>query len=107
MAFERVARVSEIPAGRGLRVRVGGRDVGLWRVGAEVFAMDDVCPHAGYPLHEGDLDGRFAICPGHGWAFCVATGLAPEEIDEPAQERWPVQIRGDEVWLDLASPLGA
>jgi nitrite reductase/ring-hydroxylating ferredoxin subunit len=107
MAFERVARLSDIPAGRGLRVRVGEREVGLWRVGERVFAMDDVCPHAGYPLHEGDLQGSFAICPGHGWAFCVETGLAPGEVDERPQERWPVRIEGDEIWVDLAVPLRA
>ncbi len=105
MAFECVARLSDIPVGRGLCVRRDGRAIGLWRVGEQVFAMDDVCPHAGYPLHEGELEGTLAICPGHGWAFSLETGLAPGEVDEPPQQRWPVRVEGDEIWVDLAAPL--
>jgi nitrite reductase/ring-hydroxylating ferredoxin subunit len=104
VAFERVARLCDLPAGRGHCVQVRGRAVGLYRVGERVYAMEDVCPHAGYPLHEGDLDGTCIVCPGHGWTFDLVTGLAPGEIEEPPLERFPVRIVGDEIWIDVARP---
>ncbi len=105
MAFERVARVCDIPEGRGLCVRLRDREVGLYRFDGRVYAMQDVCPHAGYPLSDGEMDGRIVICAGHGWSFDLVTGLAPGEIDEEPLERYPVRIEGDEVWLDPDAPI--
>ena len=105
MSFERLACLSEIPEECGLFVRRGELEIGLYRVEGRVYAMENVCPHAGYALHEGELDGGFGVCPGHGWAFSVVTGLALGEAEEEPLRRYPVRIEGDEVWIDLAAPL--
>jgi nitrite reductase/ring-hydroxylating ferredoxin subunit len=100
-----VASLSRIPADRGLRVRIGGREVGLYRVGERIYAMDDVCPHAGFALSEGDVDGTLVICPGHAWEFDLVTGRAPGETDEPPLDRFAVRVDGDDVYVDLDQPL--
>ena len=105
VSFERLACVSEIPEECGLSVRRGELEIGLYRVEGRVYAMENVCPHAGYLLHEGELDGSYVVCPGHGWAFSVVTGLAPGEVEEQPLRRYPVRIEGDEVWIDLETPL--
>ncbi|MFP6655070.1 MAG: Rieske 2Fe-2S domain-containing protein, partial [Myxococcota bacterium] len=71
MPFVPVAQIDEIPEGRGLRVRIEELDVGLYRVGDRVFAMEDNCPHAGFPLSEGELEGCTIICKAHGWPFDI------------------------------------
>jgi len=68
--------------------------------------MDDRCPHAGYSLSAGDLDGTLILCPGHSWDFDVCTGLGPGVDDGAPIPRYPVRIEGDEVWLDPDEPLG-
>jgi len=35
----------------------------------EVFALRDICPHRGMPLHAGRFDGREIECCYHGWRF--------------------------------------
>ncbi|HEY9785386.1 MAG TPA: aromatic ring-hydroxylating dioxygenase subunit alpha [Candidatus Obscuribacterales bacterium] len=35
----------------------------------KVFAMQNVCPHQGMPLTDGEFDGRHVECPFHGWKF--------------------------------------
>ena len=105
MAFERVASLSEIPAGRSLCVRVQGRDVGLFRVGDRVLAADNVCPHAGYPLHEGPLEGCVVTCNGHGWDYDLETGLPPGVTGGEPLERYPVRLEGEEIWVDVEAPL--
>ena len=105
MAFERVASLSDIPAGSALCVRVRGRDVGLFRVGDRVMAVDNVCPHAGYPLHEGPLEGKVVTCNGHGWDYDLETGLAPGVTGGERLERYPVRLESEEIWVDVQSPL--
>jgi nitrite reductase/ring-hydroxylating ferredoxin subunit len=37
----------------------------LVNVGSEIRAYEDRCPHLGFQLSEGDLDGRTLICANH------------------------------------------
>ncbi|MCE2391688.1 MAG: Rieske 2Fe-2S domain-containing protein [Proteobacteria bacterium] len=104
MAQFRVAKESEIPDGRGLRVRVGRVEIGLYRVDGEIFAMEDLCPHAGYPLHEGDLDGPVVTCPQHLWQFDVRTGMHPGESDGWPIPCFPIRVVDGEVWIDVQLP---
>ena len=39
-----------------------------------VFALDNRCPHEGYPLAQGDLKGGELTCCWHNWKFDVADG---------------------------------
>ena len=34
-----------------------------------VFALRDICPHRGIPLHYGHFDGETIACGYHGWRF--------------------------------------
>jgi 3-phenylpropionate/trans-cinnamate dioxygenase ferredoxin component len=100
-----LARLSEIPAG-GMTCRVHGtRQVMLARVGDAVYAIDDVCTHAGAPLHEGDLgrEGEFMLtCPWHEAHFDVRTGKVMQDTPWAVDTRaYAVELRGDEIWVDL------
>jgi nitrite reductase/ring-hydroxylating ferredoxin subunit len=101
LSFVRVARVDEIPAERGLHVRVGSIDLGLYRVGDEIHAMEDACPHAGFPLSRGRLTGCVVVCEAHGWPFDVRTGFDPENADGFPIPCFAVRVSGDEVHVDL------
>ena len=37
--------------------------------GGQVFALRDICPHRGIPLHYGRFDGDTIACCYHGWRF--------------------------------------
>jgi nitrite reductase/ring-hydroxylating ferredoxin subunit len=105
VAFVQVAALREVPERSGRRVELQGRTIGLYRVGDRVCALDDVCPHAGYSLSEGELTGTRIVCPAHGWEFDVVTGLAPGEIEEEPLERFAVRIEDGQVFVDLDDPL--
>jgi nitrite reductase/ring-hydroxylating ferredoxin subunit len=99
MGFRRAAAVSDIPEDRGLCVFVEGHDIGLFRVRGEVRAIDNACPHAGYPLCQGAFDGTVVICPAHGWEFDLRTGASPQDPRTPLLESYPVRIEGNEVFV--------
>ena len=104
MAFRTVARADEIPDGRGLCVVVDGIDVGLFRAEGSIWALENRCPHAGMPLSQGSLDGAIVRCPAHGWEFDVRTGERPVDPDGFPIPCFAVEVVGDEVRIDLASP---
>lgn len=72
-----VAKVSEIPDDRGLRVQIDKKFIALFKVEDKVYAINAICPHAGAFLDMGWLDEHAVICPLHGWDFDVRTGESP------------------------------
>jgi nitrite reductase/ring-hydroxylating ferredoxin subunit len=105
MPFERAARLAEIPKDRGLRVRIGEIDLGLYRVEDSVYAMEDACPHAGFPLSRGHFENCVIVCEAHGWPFDVRTGFAPQDDDGFPIPCFATRIEGDFVEVDVSTRL--
>lgn len=55
-------------------VKADGRRVCLVRTSTGVHALDHACPHEGYGLTQGELDGEFVTCEWHNWKFRVTDG---------------------------------
>jgi len=72
--FVRVASVDEIPPGRAKTVVIGTREIALFNVSGNLYALENTCPHQGGPLAEGGFEGDVVSCPWHGWCFHVTTG---------------------------------
>ncbi len=72
--FHPAADLSAIPESGLLEVIVDGQPVALCRRGDQVHAVSAVCPHAGGPIADGDIDAGLVVCPWHGWSFDVTTG---------------------------------
>ncbi len=95
--FEKVAGLSDVPAGSMFQVEVDGEQVALANVDGLVYAFSGACTHRGGPLAEGDLDGDVVTCPWHGGQFNVRTG---EVITMPPDENihtYPVQVEGSDI----------
>jgi nitrite reductase/ring-hydroxylating ferredoxin subunit len=81
--------------------RVGEAPVLLYRRGTQIYAVSDVCPHAGGPLHEGVVDADLCVtCPWHGSRFQLSDGrvvrgpaTAPATVYEARVQRGRVQVR--------------
>ena len=98
----RVASFQSLPEDAGLRVAVAGRCLALFRVGGEVFALDDRCSHAEALLSEGPVYDGVVECPRHGAGFDLRTG-APLSL--PATRPVPVyrtEVEGGEVFVYAA-----
>jgi 3-phenylpropionate/trans-cinnamate dioxygenase ferredoxin subunit len=81
--WARVARLADLPDGALTAAALpDGARLCLARTGSTVRALDDRCPHAEFPLSEGELlpDGSVQ-CSWHGARFDARTG-AP--LDGPA-----------------------
>lgn len=105
MPFVPVARVDDIPNDRGLRVELDGIGIGLYRVGTEIHAMEDACPHAGFPLSRGRFVDGVIVCAAHGLCYDVRTGFDPEHADGFPIPRFRVRVAEGRVEVDLADRL--
>jgi nitrite reductase/ring-hydroxylating ferredoxin subunit len=90
MAKYAVASEDEVPVGARKLVEAAGRQIALFNVGGEFFAIANRCPHEGASLCAGKIvglaespepgkymlsrAGEFVRCPWHGWEFDIRTG---------------------------------
>jgi nitrite reductase (NADH) small subunit len=104
MAFEKAAKLSEIPPGSVKEVQLAGQPIALANVGGTLYAISNTCLHRGGPLGEGQLEGSVVTCPWHGWQFNVATGKAVQNPNAGVS-CFATELRGDEVYVDVAKTL--
>ena len=101
-----VGKTSDLPEGRVKTVTARTVSICLSHFDEHWAAMDNRCPHQGGPLGEGSIErgteGQCWIrCPWHGWDFDPLTGAPPGGHEDTGQKLYPVEIRGDEVFVGL------
>jgi nitrite reductase/ring-hydroxylating ferredoxin subunit len=71
------------------------------RTGSGVRAFLDRCPHAQWPLSEGEMVDGILVCPGHGWQFNSTTGQC---LNSPAYHLTPlsVVVDNDDIHIEWA-----
>ncbi|MEH6547438.1 MAG: thiamine pyrophosphate-binding protein [Sneathiella sp.] len=104
--WKSVGRVDDLPEGRVKTVTAGTTSICLSHFDGRWAAMDNHCPHQGGPLGEGSIetgaDGECWIrCPWHGWDFDPITGAPPGGHEDSGQKTYPVDIRGEEIFIGL------
>jgi nitrite reductase/ring-hydroxylating ferredoxin subunit len=57
-----------------LAVSVGEQAIGIYDVDGELYAVEDICPHAAAHLTQGFADGCEVECPLHNAVFDVTSG---------------------------------
>jgi 3-phenylpropionate/trans-cinnamate dioxygenase ferredoxin component len=99
--FQTVAKIGEIPDGGMIQVSAHGDPVGLYRVGQEVFAINDYCTHEETYLTDGEFEIEdFEVeCPLHGSRFDVRDGSVRILPATKPVATYPVKIEGDLVMV--------
>jgi nitrite reductase/ring-hydroxylating ferredoxin subunit len=97
---KRVASLEELEAKGRLVVGVEGNTVCLLLEGGEVHAVDNRCPHMGFPLHRGSVADGILTCHWHHARFDLCSGGT---FDQWADElrRFPVEVEDGEVYVDV------
>jgi nitrite reductase/ring-hydroxylating ferredoxin subunit len=103
-----VCRLDELEDGAAKLVTARGRKIALTRIGGEVFAMRDACPHKAGPLSDGRVSAARGelICPWHFFRFDVRTGASitnPELVNET----YPARVDDGNVYVSIRRPAGA
>ncbi|MDJ0957520.1 MAG: Rieske (2Fe-2S) protein [Arenicellales bacterium] len=101
--WHKVAALKDLETTGRKLFRKNGRQIVVFFTDQGVFACNNRCPHEGYPLKEGSLDGQCVLtCNWHNWKFNLRTG---ENLYGGDQLRtYPISIRSGDVWVDLTDP---
>src|SRR5213083_1284016 len=99
----RAASLAELCASGRLVVRVDRHTLCLFAEGEEVYAVDNRCPHMGFPLHRGSVCDGILTCHWHHARFDLTTGGTFDQFADELR-RFPVALDGDDVLVDLSPP---
>jgi nitrite reductase/ring-hydroxylating ferredoxin subunit len=107
--FVRAGSLEELRTKGRLVVRGRHRPILLLYDRGQVFALDNRCPHMGFPLERGSVEEGILTCHWHHARFELASGCTFDlwADDVPT---CPVEIRAGEVWVKpvfgYADPVG-
>jgi nitrite reductase/ring-hydroxylating ferredoxin subunit len=85
--------VDDIAVGTMKMIKVDGHRVCLVRTADGLHALDHACPHEGYGLTQGELDGDLLTCAWHNWKFRVTDGTCVQ--GEESVRTHPVTVADD------------
>ena len=81
--------VADIPEGQPTKAKAGAQALVLVRDGSTIYALHDLCAHAGGPLSSGRIVDGCIECPWHSSRFELTTGRrrqGPTTFDQPRYE---------------------
>lgn len=114
MAVHYVLEAGDVPDGGRAIVNVEGREIGIYRIDGQYYAIHNYCPHQGAPLcagivcgttmpsdvyrYEYGRNGEIVRCPWHGWEFDIKTGKALFN-DKIRTRSYRVEVRDGKIGI--------
>ena len=72
-----------------------------YKVGDELYALENVCPHAYALLTQGFIDGDTVECPLHEAVFHIPTGKCLKEPGGRDLKMYSVRLAGEEIQIKV------
>ena len=96
----RVGSVEEVPEdGMGHGVKIDGLDIALFQWDQTFYAVENLCPHLGFPLTEGIAQDGVIICGWHGWRIRLEDGSCQgKTLTAPT---FPCEVRGEDLYMQI------
>ena len=102
----KVATTGQLELGAALCVEVEGKQIALFNVDGEFYAIDDTCSHSGGPLSDGMCEGPVVTCPWHGQKFDLKTGEPQGPLPVHGVTAYSVVVEGDDLKIEMPSSEG-
>ena len=102
MAKIDVCALDELADGAASLFTVARRKVAMCRIGEEVFAIEDACPHFGGPLSDGTVSTtrKELMCPWHRFRFDLTDGCSVTNRALQAKV-FPVTVEDGRVYVTV------
>ena len=76
--------------------KAGAQPICVFWSDGEAFALDDRCPHMGFPLHRGSVESGLVTCHWHNARFDLSSGGTLDPWADDVRS-YPVEVDGGEV----------
>jgi len=98
-AFQRVAALADVTKTGLHTVYVDGQVIVLVHHEGRIYALDNRCPHMGFPLDQGSVADGILTCHWHHARFDLCTG-GSFDLWADDTPRFPVEVRDGDVYVD-------
>lgn len=99
----RVGSVEEVKQRGCMVVTGGGHTIAVFRRDNEFAAVDNRCPHMGFPLDRGTVKNGILTCHWHHARFDLSSGGTFDPFADDVRS-FPVSVEDDTVWVDPSPP---
>jgi nitrite reductase/ring-hydroxylating ferredoxin subunit len=112
-----VGKTNDFPNNKGKKVRVGMKNILIWKRDTHFFATSEECPHQGASLSGIELmgtmlpsnpkelfygiEGTVIQCPWHAWEFDLKTGKKLYDEDPRCLIIYEVTIESDDIYVTI------
>ena len=100
--FIKCAEVADIPEEGVIALNVAGHSIALAKSNGKIFAVDNRCPHMGYPLNRGSVQDGILICHWHHAMFDLASGCTFHPFADDVQA-YPIDVREGSVYVNVGA----
>lgn len=100
----KVCKIDEIPQGEAKCFTIDDKEIGVFNIKGKLYAIDNLCIHAGAALHECPIDEDTCqvTCGWHAWSFDLATGKC---VTHPRQDvfcnNYQVKVVCNDVYVHI------
>ena len=102
MTWKKAASATDLDAGP-IVFNHSPKQIALCKAGGQVYAVDNRCPHEGYPLTQGHVDDNCVLtCNWHNWKFRLQDGKCILGGDHV--RGYPVKAENGDLWVDVQDP---
>lgn len=101
MSWTNVCEVSQVKEEFPFSGTVGGKEIGIYLVDGELYALEDVCPHAYALLSQGFVEDGKVECPLHEAVFDIKTGQCLREPGGRDLRRYPLRVVDNRIQITL------
>jgi nitrite reductase/ring-hydroxylating ferredoxin subunit len=101
----RAGSLAEIAEKGCVVVSGGGHGIAVFHHDGRVYAVDNRCPHMGFPLSKGSLSCGILTCHWHHARFDLESGGTFDPFADDARV-YPTEVRDGEVWIDVRAGAG-
>ena len=102
LEYHRLCAAADIAEGESRPFSVNGTHLALFRYRGRFHAVDNRCPHMGYPMSKGSIRDGVLICHWHHWEFDLNTGGCFLTSGDDLKT-FPVDVRDGCLYVGLAA----
>jgi nitrite reductase/ring-hydroxylating ferredoxin subunit len=99
----RVGSTDELRAKGQLTTKFGSQPVCIFWSEGQAYAIDDRCPHMGFPLHRGTVENGLLTCHWHHARFDLESGGTLDPFADDVRA-YPVELDGNDVIVVVDPP---
>lgn len=99
MSWKNVCEVSQVKEDFPFSANIEGKEVGVYLIDGQYYALEDVCPHAYALLSQGFVDDGKVECPLHEAVFDVRSGQCLREPGGSDLQTYPTRVIDNQIQI--------